>query len=926
MKAISIALFLSLAASAAAATFTVDNTFDPGSGTCDAAGCTLREAIEAANASPGGDMIAFNIPGAGVRTITPGSPLPAITESVTIDGYTQPGASANTLAIGSNAVLLIELNGTSAGASHGLILDSDDSVVRGLVINRFVSVGLAIGVLAPGSNNLVDGNFIGTDADGTTALGNAEAEVGIFNGNSNLIGGILPSARNLISGQTFSPGVIVTNPAHSNSIQGNYIGTDRSGTTDLPNASGIVIVDSISNFIGGAEAGAGNLISGNSFNGVELLGAVAGSSVQGNLIGTNATGVSPLPNLIRGVFVEGSGSQIGGTEAGTRNVISANGVNGVLLTNGAAGNSVLGNFIGTDMTGTLGLRNGSNGVAITAASDNTVGDTTAGARNIISANQVGVLIDDGSTDNVVQGNFIGTDASGTVDLGPGDIEGVKIDHADDNLIGGSVPGAGNLVSGNSVGIRIGLLAKSNSIQGNLIGTDVTGSGPLPNNAGILLFDSVTDTTIGGPVGAGNTIAFNGGGVAIDSSCSGNQIYGNSIFRNVGLGINLSGGVENPDGVTANDIDDSDTGANELQNYPVLSEISVSGGDRSVQGSLTSHPNSDYVLNFYSNSEVDASGFGEGETWLGSLDVHTNVQNTSEFSFPLGADTAGKFITATATDINGNTSEFSKASAVVPAIGRFLNISTRLRVQSGDKVLIGGFILTGATPAEVLLRAIGPSLEANGQPIEGRLANPTLELFQGNTLLASNDNWQESQKAAIEATGLAPLNTLESAIVRTLDPGAYTMVVRGVNDGTGIGLVEAYDLSAADGERFANISTRGLVETGNNVMIGGFILGSNAGMTIRVVLRAIGPSLTDLGVPDALQDPMLELFDANGVMIQANDNWKDSQQAEIEAAGLAPGDEHESTIVRDLAPGAYTAITRGVGETSGVGLVEAYDIQ
>ena len=151
-------------------------------------------------------------------------------------------------------------------------------------------------------------------------------------------------------------------------------------------------------------------------------------------------------------------------------------------------------------------------------------------------------------------------------------------------------------------------------------------------------------------------------------------------------------------------------------------------------------------------------------------------------------------------------------------------------------------------------------------------------------------------------------------------------MNGVNGGTGVGLVEAYDLSVTDGERFANVSTRGLVETGDNVMIGGVIVGSNTGMMARVVVRAIGSSLTDLGVTGALQDPRLELFDSNGMMIQADDNWKDSQQTEIEATGLAPSDDRESALVRDLAPGAYTAIVRGVGDTTGVGLVEAYDIQ
>jgi hypothetical protein len=350
-----------------------------------------------------------------------------------------------------------------------------------------------------------------------------------------------------------------------------------------------------------------------------------------------------------------------------------------------------------------------------------------------------------------------------------------------------------------------------------------------------------------------------------------------------------------------------------------------GATRTVEGQLNSQADTDYVLDFYRNSEVDPSGYGEGETYLGSLDVHTSALGGEVFfSFTLeAAEAAGQFITATATDPDGNASEFSMAREAVPAIGRFLNVSTRLRVQTGENVLIGGFIITGTTPAEVLLRAIG-SLGDFG--VQDFLANPTLELHFSDGTVVTNDDWRDTQEAEIIATGIPPNDNLESAIVATLDPGAYTAIVSGVNSGSGVGLVEAYDLSATDDERFANVSTRGLVETGDNVMIGGVIVGSNTGMMARVVVRAIGPSLADLGVTGALQDPRLELFDSNGMMIQADDNWKDSQQAEIEATGPAPSDDRESALVSDLVPGAYTAIVRGVGDTTGVGLVEAYDIQ
>ena len=208
---------------------------------------------------------------------------------------------------------------------------------------------------------------------------------------------------------------------------------------------------------------------------------------------------------------------------------------------------------------------------------------------------------------------------------------------------------------------------------------------------------------------------------------------------------------------------------------------------------------------------------------------------------------------------------------------------------------------------------------------GALANPTLELYQGSTLLESNDNWRDTNQAAIEATGIAPTDDQESAIVRTLDPGAYTAIMRGNSGGTGIGVVEAYDLDQAASSKMANISTRGFVDTGDNAMIGGFIMGGNGGENGRVVVRAIGPSLGDFGISGALQDSVLELRDSSGSLVASNDNWQDSQQAEIEATGLAPTDTRESVIVMQLTGGSYTAVVRGKDNTTGVAVVEVYNI-
>jgi hypothetical protein len=240
------------------------------------------------------------------------------------------------------------------------------------------------------------------------------------------------------------------------------------------------------------------------------------------------------------------------------------------------------------------------------------------------------------------------------------------------------------------------------------------------------------------------------------------------------------------------------------------------------------------------------------------------------------------------------------------------------VETGDNVLIGGFIVTGTQPKRVIVRAIGPSL-----PVAGALADPVLELRNASGgLIQSNDNWRSDQEAEIIATTIPPDNDLESAIVAVLpaNDSAYTATVRGINGGTGVGLIEVYDLDQTVDSKLANISTRGFVQTGDNVMVGGLIvLGQGP---LRVIVRAIGPSLPVIG---ALGDPTLELHDGNGVLIAANDNWRTDQESEIIATGIPPSNDLESAIVRDLTPGNYTAIVRGANDVTGIALVEAYGL-
>ena len=268
----------------------------------------------------------------------------------------------------------------------------------------------------------------------------------------------------------------------------------------------------------------------------------------------------------------------------------------------------------------------------------------------------------------------------------------------------------------------------------------------------------------------------------------------------------------------------------------------------------------------------------------------------------------------------------------PPAGQLLNISTRMEVLTGNRVLIGGFMITGSDPKKIIVRGIGPSLSVNGP-----LDDPTLELHQGNTTLATNDNWKvndqtgQSQEAEIQATTVPPGSNLESALVATLSPGSYTAVLAGKNGGTGIGLVEVYDLAQSANSRLANISSRGFVDTGDDVMIGGFIVGGPSGGSASVLVRALGPSLTNSGVADTLTDPFLELHDDNGNTIATNDNWKTrpdgtSQQAEIQATTIPPTNDQESALVRLLPPGNYTAVVRGTNNSTGVGLVEVYNLQ
>jgi hypothetical protein len=246
-----------------------------------------------------------------------------------------------------------------------------------------------------------------------------------------------------------------------------------------------------------------------------------------------------------------------------------------------------------------------------------------------------------------------------------------------------------------------------------------------------------------------------------------------------------------------------------------------------------------------------------------------------------------------------------------------NISTRLAVGTGDNVLIAGFIITGSEAKKVLVRALGPLL-----PLTENLADPTLELHDSSGgIVARNDNWRDTQQEEVKASTVPPADDHDSALVKTLSPGAYTAILAGKGGTTGAGVVEVFDLDLTVDSKLANIATRGRVDVGDNVLIAGTIVLGNG--TTTVLFRALGPST---GIPNALQDPTLELHDGQGGIIAINDNWQDTQADDIRATTVPPNDPLEAAILHQLSPGAYTAIVRGKNNTTGVAVVEAYQIK
>ena len=554
----------------------------------------------------------------------------------------------------------------------GIEVDAPGTLIGGTSpFNRNIISGNASFQVRAGTNStgtLIQGNYVGTNAAGTAAVGGGNEAVNLAWPGST-IGGAVPGAGNLISGNQ-GIGVSLFS-ANGQIVQGNLIGTDAAGTGALPNQTGLRIWGSShDDLIGGTAPGAGNVISGNTTNGIEIFGpGVPGNHIQGNYIGTDVTGSFAIPNLQNGVDLTAAatGNLIGGTAAGARNIISGNVKYAILMADAkSGGNTVQGNYIGTNAVGSAGIAN-FDGLHI-FSSGNTIGGTAPGAGNVISASiATGILFTNAAINNVAQGNLVGTDATGSFAI-PNLANGIYVRDSDKNTIGGSAAGAGNLISGNVRGLV--LFSSSCVVQGNRIGTSRDGFAPLPNTDMGVTVEGDANIIGGISAGQGNQIAFNQTQGILVYSGTHNAIRGNALYGNGKLGIDLFKVGDPASGVTPNDALDKDNGANGLQNYPVLTDSSAGPGQPLIKYALDSTPKTKFVLDFYRSTNADPSGFGEGETYIGSLPLTTDSAGHAQVSIIPPFTDAGRYYTATASrDYGGGVFETSEFSNAVRVPGR-----------------------------------------------------------------------------------------------------------------------------------------------------------------------------------------------------------------------------------------------------------------
>ncbi len=761
-------------------TYTVTNANDSGTG-------SLRQAILDANANSGADIINFNITGTGIHTINLASSLPTITGQVTINATTESDFS--------NTPLIV-LNGGGL-QTDGFVLGvgSDGSTIRGFIIQNFAlnvstsTGGNGISILS--SNNTIVGNYIGTTSTGNSAAANHNG-INVYNSANNIIGGTTALDRNIISGNG-NIGINIAGTGSTNTIiRGNYIGIGANGTTDLGNLWYGILTEGANGTIGGTTSGAGNVVSGNGSGagakGIYLKSTASGTTVQGNIVGLNAAGTGIVSNTDAGIFIVSANNIIGGTATNARNIISGNQSNGIRIDGASAtGNSVLGNYIGTSITGLVDLGNSANGILlINGAQNNTIGDLTMAGRNIISGNtNAGVAIDNvTTTGNVVIGNYIGLGADGSTLLGNTD-DGVHFNTAGANTVGSLLEAGRNVISSNGLN-GVGVADTTGVIIiGNYIGTNPTGTTAKGNGQnGVLVSGTSSNITIGGTAtGAGNVIANSSqDGILVSSSSAlSATILANSIYSNGEQGIDL--GADN--GISNNDGGDGDTGTNNLQNFPAISSaVSYSYGT-TIQGTLNSNANTKYRVEFFSSRPLIADATnGEAERYLGFTTVTTDGSGDASFNVTLSTAwvNSGDRVSATATVDNNNgtygaTSEFAvnraaavqgivvvdtisdtydatlpSGSVLITGLGSNRGTDGRIslreaiyatnnttNIASADKIVFAIFgsgvqtITVGATA----LPSINQALMIDGWTQAGYASTPVIELFGNNSGVSKN---------------------------------------------------------------------------------------------------------------------------------------------------------------------------------------------
>jgi CSLREA domain-containing protein len=657
-RSLGLLLILLLSAPLLASTYVVNDLGDAGDQSagndiCATAGavCTLRAAIEEANAHAGADVITFSVAG----TIAPATPLPAIAEQLEIDATTAPGY------VGAPVVAV--QGGGSIATGFDLVAGSSLSELHGLKVHGFTSAAISIA----SANVLVRRNHLGPVGGGTA---NQQGAVLLPSSSACTIGGATDGDGNVISGNT-ADGLVIDGTDHL--VADNFIGTNATGTAALPNGlSGIALLEDATNVsIGAVGTGIENVVSGNGRDGINAFRTV-NMTIINNVIGLNAAGHAAIPTGREGILdTGGSASTIGTPTAG--NVISGNGGRGLEVNGGTA--LVRNNIVGLDRTGQIAIGNVAGGIL--ASGPITIGGSGAGEGNTVSGNlQEGIGVNVSGTGTRIYGNTVGLNIDRTGargNTGPGIYLGEAF--FPDDLIIGAVGSGRNVISGNG-GSGIAGAATNSVIVGNYIGTDGTGTIDLGNGGGIAVFfvDEISSNLISGNGFWGihvsvvsnvhdNVIrrnALGGVGVANDSTTA--VITENSIFANGGIGIDLRA-----DGVTANDPADADAGPNGLQNFPVITSAVTTGTASWIAGTLNSTPNTLFSLHFYNNTAPDPSGYGEGETYVGTIDVNTDAAGNASF-VRNGGPLASGWLTATATGPSG-TSEFSAVNdvAAAPAI-------------------------------------------------------------------------------------------------------------------------------------------------------------------------------------------------------------------------------------------------------------------